>query len=211
MVHLKHCNKLRDQLLRSLEERFTYAENDYVFTLAALLTPSIGLQFMAPNEVNAATKLLIDRVTDFALIRGLSRSTHTSSTSQSTSTSTSSSSASEPAKKRLRLYEYFEANKELHSRALNNLKPIELSIDEYIAKIRSNNYETSQNASFWLCHQELWPELSLYAKYILSIPATSAPIERVFSVGGSILSAKRRRLTDDVFRALIFIKCNEKL
>lgn len=203
MTNLKHCTKLIDQLLRSLEDRFHYIENDCVFTLAALLTPSIGLQFLTPNEVNATTQLLIDRVTDFALIRGLTRSTSTSTSTSthnsSTSTSTWSSiasSESQPANKKPKLYEYFETNKAMHSIALSNQRPIEISIDEYINKIRSNTYENSQNANFRLCNQDLWPELSLYAKYILSIPATSAPIERVFSVGGSILSAKRRRLTD---------------
>ena len=53
--------------------------------------------------------------------------------------------------------------------------------------------------------------MSAYAKFILTITATSAPVERVFSVWGGILAPSRRRLGDQLFEKLLFLKCNVSL
>ena len=52
------------------------------------------------------------------------------------------------------------------------------------------------------------PSLARLARNILSVPASSAPVERVFSHGGIIFRPHRRRLTDDHLSQLIFLKCN---
>ena len=41
---------------------------------------------------------------------------------------------------------------------------------------------------------------------ILSIPATSAPVERIFSVGGAILRPSRRRLGEKKIPDANFLK-----
>ena len=61
---------------------------------------------------------------------------------------------------------------------------------------------------FWLKYEKEWPELAAYTKAILTVPASSAAVERVFSVGGSILRPSRRRLSDRLFEMLMFLKCN---
>lgn len=94
---------------------------------------------------------------------------------------------------------------------LNN--NIEKTIDDYFKQIESTSYESTQTGAFWLEHSKKgqWPELVTYAKYILAIPATSAPIERIFSVGGAILAPKRRKMKDSLFHKLIFIRCNQEI
>ena len=42
----------------------------------------------------------------------------------------------------------------------------------------------------------------------LHLPATSATVERVCSVGVAILHPSRRRLSDRILEMLIFLKCN---
>ena len=44
----------------------------------------------------------------------------------------------------------------------------------------------------------------------LSVPASSAPVERVFSQGGTILKPHRSRMSDTMLAKLIFLKCNSK-
>ena len=44
-----------------------------------------------------------------------------------------------------------------------------------------------------------------YTRAYLAVPATSAPVERLFSVAGSIISAKRARLTDGTASDLIVL------
>jgi hypothetical protein len=61
---------------------------------------------------------------------------------------------------------------------------------------------------FWLKYSLDWPELAAYTKAVLTVPASSAAVERVFSVGGAILRPSRRRLSDKLFEMLMFLKCN---
>ena len=42
----------------------------------------------------------------------------------------------------------------------------------------------------------------------LSVPASTAAVERVFSQGGIILRPHRARMTDKILWQLIFLKCN---
>jgi hypothetical protein len=46
---------------------------------------------------------------------------------------------------------------------------------------------------------------------ILSVPPTSASVERVFSFGGRILRPERRRLNNDIFEKIIFNKLNREV
>jgi hypothetical protein len=61
---------------------------------------------------------------------------------------------------------------------------------------------------WWKEHEHLFPHLQQLAKKYLSIPATSAPSERLFSVGGNIVTDKRHSLSAQHVRALIFLHDN---
>ena len=64
---------------------------------------------------------------------------------------------------------------------------------------------------FWRKHSSEFPALAALAKQILSIPASSAPIERVFSQGGIIIRPHRSSMTCNTLSMLTFLKCNENL
>lgn len=61
---------------------------------------------------------------------------------------------------------------------------------------------------FWRRVAEQYPWLSRLAKKLLCIPATSTPSERVFSVAGQVLRAKRSRLHPLTVDKVIFIHDN---
>lgn len=65
--------------------------------------------------------------------------------------------------------------------------------------------------NFWADNKKKFPHLSNLAIRVLSIPASSAPIERVFSRGGIIMRPHRARLGAETLSKLIFLKCNETL
>jgi hypothetical protein len=44
---------------------------------------------------------------------------------------------------------------------------------------------------------------------VLCSPATSAPVERVFSQSGLILRPNRARMTDKLLETLVYLKCNQ--
>lgn len=61
---------------------------------------------------------------------------------------------------------------------------------------------------FWQRHQKALPRLYLVAVRVLAVPATSAPVERVFSHGGIIMRPHRARLSAKTLSELMLLKCN---
>ena len=61
---------------------------------------------------------------------------------------------------------------------------------------------------FWQKNSKKFPSLSKIAQKYLHIPATSAPVERIFSVAGKTFTPDRCRLGDTAFEQLMNIKCN---
>lgn len=56
---------------------------------------------------------------------------------------------------------------------------------------------------YWSIHKHVFPKLYKLSKKILIIPASSAPSERVFSIGGFIMSGRRYRLDPDMLSILL--------
>uniref|UniRef100_A0A3Q3IBN3 HAT C-terminal dimerisation domain-containing protein n=1 Tax=Monopterus albus TaxID=43700 RepID=A0A3Q3IBN3_MONAL len=66
-----------------------------------------------------------------------------------------------------------------------------------------------QNALlFWAMNMKTLPSLFQVAIRVLAVPASSAPVERVFSHGGVILRPHRAQMTDRLLANLVFCKCN---
>ena len=57
----------------------------------------------------------------------------------------------------------------------------------------------------------MFPGLALLARKYLSVQASSASVERMFSIAGHIFSVKRRRLGIKFFFLLLLLKLNEDL
>ena len=63
---------------------------------------------------------------------------------------------------------------------------------------------------FWkeIAAQGSLPKMALLAKYLLTIPATSTPSERVFSACGSTLNEHRARMKTETIEKLMFLHYN---
>lgn len=57
--------------------------------------------------------------------------------------------------------------------------------------------------------RQKYPLLYNVAKRVLSVPASSAPVERIFSRGGLIVRPHRARISDQMLNILMFLKCND--
>ena len=62
--------------------------------------------------------------------------------------------------------------------------------------------------AWWRTHKALFPVLSRVARKFLSVPATSAPVERVWSTAGSIVTKRRARLSDENLDVIVFLHEN---
>ena len=59
---------------------------------------------------------------------------------------------------------------------------------------------------FWKAHEGKFKALAKIAKQFLEIPASSAAVERMFSISGHILSCKRTKMSIRLFCLLVFLK-----
>ena len=80
-------------------------------------------------------------------------------------------------------------------------------IDEYVRTVSENKFTCTLN--FWKTYERIYPSLAKLAKKYLSVPASSAAVERMFSISGHIFSIKRRRLGIKYFTDLVYLKLNE--
>jgi hAT family C-terminal dimerisation region len=70
--------------------------------------------------------------------------------------------------------------------------------------------ETNDCLSFWMCNRKTFHKLFVPAIVALSIPASSAPMERLFSYSGMFCRPYRSRVSDANLERLTYLKCNSK-
>ncbi|CAG8646816.1 17983_t:CDS:2 [Gigaspora margarita] len=59
---------------------------------------------------------------------------------------------------------------------------------------------------WWRTHEQQYPTLAIMARDYLLIPATSAPVERLFSESGNVITYERNRLEGDTIQAIMCLK-----
>ena len=89
-----------------------------------------------------------------------------------------------------------------------NLAIVEVDeIECYMACKATDDDEDPLN--YWTKNASIYGKLSPIAQDILSIPASSTPIERIFSVAGYSSSGRRNRLSGKMLETEIMLKTNK--
>jgi hypothetical protein len=91
-----------------------------------------------------------------------------------------------------------------------NPNPAE-DVESQIAKYLSMTYDESDSEnsfSFWERNRKVLHKLFYPALRALSIPASSSPVERVFSRGGLVFRPHRASMSNKMLTSLVFLKCN---
>lgn len=125
-----------------------------------------------------------------------------SSLSFSSSSTSSSLSSSTPKPKRRKLFDYSDSSGDdsNDSTSIDAAGELELYLNDPV-KLKFSDYWFSSR--FTILKQNV--------ARIFSIQASSAPVERVFSQAGLILSSRRTKMNEKLFRDLIFLKVNQHL
>ena len=134
------------------------------------------------------------------LISHIQNTTHqsTSTSTASPSTSTESTSEEQPPEKRLRttFSEWADSDGE-----------IEESCD--FTLYMSLKYTANEDIlQWWKNNAQILPQLSIIAKQIFAVPASSAPSERCFSSAGFIIQERRSCLKPEIVDAILFLHNN---
>ena len=111
----------------------------------------------------------------------------------------------EPPPKRQKLFANYEHTREHHSD-----NAIDVSVAELLARyLRDSDGDCdSEPVDFWVRNKATYDKLIPAVRRTFAIPASSAPVERVFSHGGIVLRPNRARMSDKLLSELVFLKCN---
>ena len=86
--------------------------------------------------------------------------------------------------------------------------------DEEISRYQAEMHELDEAddpMDYWVSMECQFPSLSLLAYDILSIPASSSPVERVFPASGNSCLGKRNRLSGTNLEHEVLIKMNKHI
>lgn len=186
--HLKYCAKLVGVLLEGLNKRFSeyfdfsYQVNDAV--LAAVSHPFFKLRWVPKERKNDVKKLLVNEVE--------SLQTEVVSATRNNSMNISETTRSES------FFAFEGGSSSDESIANTSVKnSIELQCLQYL-----------QNEDTCFDSLDTFPMIKeVFIKYNTALPS-SAPVERLFSYGGMIMSPNRRSMHDDTFEKQLLLKLN---
>ena len=70
--------------------------------------------------------------------------------------------------------------------------------------------DESDPLTYWKGHSNMYSTLAKLAVKYLTDMASSASVERTFSIAGKVFRPDRCRLTDKNFETVMMIKCNDR-
>lgn len=122
---------------------------------------------------------------------------------------TPSSSNTEPVRKKLRqsLFGYSLNPTAAESESTARATP-ESQLTKYVAMINQDSFDPDDHQNIFLDKEYSLPR-PLFSRFF-SVPATSAPVERVFSQGGLLVRPHRAKLSDGLLEMLMMLRCNGK-
>ena len=119
---------------------------------------------------------------------------------------------SEPPFKRFRYLPSILSEKrkeQAHSRSTSLLMTLQQEeLDKYLSTTVQVD-ERLDPIQFWISSEQTYPHIAPLACDLLTIPASSAPVERTFSTAGEVASGKRNRLSDKSLEREVLIKKNK--
>ena len=107
----------------------------------------------------------------------------------------------EAPQKKLRMFSHYSKTP-----SSTNSRSVQAQLAAYLDLI--DNQASDPCFKFWQQNKSQFPVLYRVATQVFSIPASSAPIERVFSHGGIFMRPHRARLSCTMLSNLMLLKCN---
>ena len=97
------------------------------------------------------------------------------------------------------------------SRSVASHVPVSTAVRNYLAFVRQQTSGLSADSDPWKAvqHESQFTVLHSLFERIFCTPATSAPVERVFSHSGLFMRPHRARMGDKMLSDLVFLKCNK--
>lgn len=178
----------------SVEKRLAPYENDDALVMAAALDPRFKLRWCSPDKLSR-TERTVESI--------LNSYTPMDVSDFDSASKNHSDDSSSPPKKRNR-FDFFDFMAPEKKRK-RNCSGVKNELEDYLSSPCIDM--KGDLLDFWKSSRE-YPSLAPLANKYLAIPASSAPVERLFSIAGRIFRPDRCSLKSETFEQLMLIKCN---
>ena len=196
---IHHATFLKE-LQNSIDRRLAVYEKDVSYCLAAVCDPRFKTRWCTSSDEEKRMKqMLIQRMQSV-------KPSVISSQSDGNKTSGKSVESDEPPAKKAKkqLFSFMEVNKQDSKKNDDDNEEMNRYLQGPCLPMETNPLQ------YWT-DEKCFPKVSKVAEVVLAIPASSAAVERLFSVAGKIYRPERCRLSDNKFEQLMFIKCNSNI
>jgi hypothetical protein len=217
---LLFCAKLVEQLQSSIEKRFAGIINrlnqenveendpfnDPLYFMAAVLDPSFKFYWIRDLKLLANVEHRLKQNIIQLILDEISKDVTTTLTQlsdQSSSLPAATLYLSSTSKLKRRKLFIYNDNHDDSNHMATALDPT-IELEAYL-----NEPIRSKFSEYWL-HSQM-NSLKKLVLRIFSVQASSAPVERVFSHAGLILSSRRTNMSEQLFKDLVFLKVNQSL
>lgn len=196
---------IKGKIMWYLDDRYSDPVRDELMDMASLVDPRFRTTYIDPDKVEQVKKRAVAEL--MALPPPVNSTVTTASTSQQPGTAVQvrQEDAQPPPMKKMTLAAFFKKNV-VSTPSQSEAEKIETELKSYL--LTPGVDPDTNPLEWWKRHQPNFPRLSVLAKKYLSIPATSASSERVFSVGGGIVTCHRACLKPEVVDRLVFLARN---
>ncbi|XP_063746041.1 E3 SUMO-protein ligase ZBED1-like [Eleginops maclovinus] len=192
--------KIKENILHYMTEKYSDPDKDELLDIASLMDPRFRTTYINPTRV--------EYIKERAVTELLSLMPTEPGTAVPVRQEEEEVAAAEPGpvlKKRRSLSSFFPKKTPAPS-SLSKADRIRTELATYL--LISEISEDADPLQWWKKHEENFPRLCKLARKYLSIPATSAPSERLFSVGGGVVTCHRASLKPDAVDRLVFLAKN---
>jgi hypothetical protein len=197
-VVYEYTGALRDGLVESLKKRFGVLIKDDLFIISTLLDPNFGLSYLEVEDQQRARSKLI------SMIRRKEAEQLVISSNSEKENNSENLKIKNLLEKRGSNFPQFKPIQHVKKDIIEDL------VDNYISTISSGDFKQCALV-FWKAHEVKFKAIAEIARKYLGVPASSAAVERIFSISGHILSTKRSKMSVKLFKNLVFLKLNEDL
>ncbi|KAM3842884.1 E3 SUMO-protein ligase ZBED1-like [Diretmus argenteus] len=194
---------VKENILSYMTDKYSDPEKDELLDMASLMDPRFRTTYIRPEMVEHIKKRAVRELMYLPTVKttpepGPDVQVHQEEEAQPG-----------PAPNKRRSLASFFQKKNVPFSSLSEEDKIKTELQTYL--LTPEIREDADPLQWWKKHQYSFPRLSKLAKKYLSIPATSAPSERLFSVGGNIVTCHRASLKPDVVDRLVFLANNLQL
>lgn len=197
---------IKENILSYMTDKYSDPDKDELLDMASLMDPRFRTTYTRPEMVEHIKKRA---VTELLYLPTDKTTPEPGPAVQVRQEEEEAQTGPGPAPKKRRSLASFFQKKNVPSSSLSEADKIRTELETYL--LTPEISEDADPLQWWKKHEDNFPRLSKLAKKYLSIPATSAPSERLFSVGGNIVTCHRASLKPDVVDRLVFLAKNLQL